>query len=232
MGSMARSLASLEPFARAACTLLVLLSVSCTEAGEPDDDVGNEAGSDGGDAGRDASGPDADIDASSDASIRLDASADANIDANAPPIDAASDAAADARVCTTVSLSCAPRRAPVVRCGTGTCSGATPICCSTKYNTFGAPHCADSVDDCWVDGGAVENSAIIIDRCDDTADCAEGQFCRDAFNKGLTRRNGGECTNICREDLSSSMYQRCSSDCECPSGVQCTNGCCGACLFE
>jgi hypothetical protein len=102
-----------------------------------------------------------------------------------------------------------------IACGSDTCGGAKPYCCRWgTYAQFEDAYCSATPACNFGDG--FEPSQTIVDRCDDAADCPDGQLCCDAESKGPTHRAGAYCAADC--SVFAYGIQLCTKNCECASG--------------
>jgi hypothetical protein len=222
---------------RAGSVLLALVAsaswAACVDSDDPSAaPVGNDAGVDAGGSFEDAGDRDAqpDLDArATDANELIDA----RLTLDGAALDSGLYLTEDGGRCFfPVSNSCAPRRAPAVRCGTDVCSGATPVCCRQGWSNDIPPVCVAEGALCApvVDGGYPGQAASnLLDHCDDTSDCEPDEICLDGQSKGVTPRLGGACTTTCFVPpfgFSAYRYQRCAHDCECVEGQGCVDGVC------
>ncbi len=126
-------------------------------------------------------------------------------------------------------VACESYHPPDVVCGSVTCSGPTPVCCSS-----GTPSAY-----CTTASQCLYNGFEYGMFCDDTGDCREGQVCCGNYfvgPQGATFTYPGYCKNPLpypypcgtpwvNGPSSNFPWQNCQLDCECPSGV-CSGGKC------
>lgn len=150
---------------------------------------------------------------------------DAEVEQGSVPDARQPELAIDASFCTPAApppSECAPPAPPSVACGTLTCSGATPRCCTHNPGADAGPSCVAATAECT---GGDPFGGNIVSTCDDAADCQPGEVCRDSYNKGLNINSGARCIARCSagdpQYRPGFDYQVCTQSCECGAGLLC-----------
>ncbi len=112
---------------------------------------------------------------------------------------------------TNVVVSCSATSTAMVKCGTSTCTGVTPVCCLDPTAGTGT---------CEAVGAACTNTSV---PCDSADDCpGGGAVCCEAIQGGSPHVSCSQNSNQCTSQLSGELLCDPSAANPCPGGKSCT----------